>query len=116
MSIKSTKYITRGVAESRIIQIIDLIQTAEWGDLRQLCSNDEEWFKEDYINFYNSLYNFADGVAAKSMIKGFVEDYKLNDPAISTDEKIKSNDKPQKEEVTEQKSNSSKNKKSKKER
>ena len=33
-----------------------------------------------------------------------------------TDEKIKSNDKPQKEEVTEQKSNSSKNKKSKKER
>ena len=43
----------------------------------------------DYINFYNSLYNFADGVAAKSMIKGFVEDYKLNDPAISTDEKIK---------------------------
>jgi len=31
----------------------------------------------------------------------------------TTDEKIKSNDKPQKEEVTEQKSNSSKNKKSK---
>ncbi|KAF2334264.1 DUF3857 domain-containing protein [Flavobacterium daemonense] len=43
----------------------------------------------DYINYYNSLYNFADGVSAKSMIKGFVEEYKLNDPAISTDEKIK---------------------------
>ena len=57
MSIKSTKYITRGVAESRIIQIMDLIQTAEWGDLRQLCSNDEEWFKEDYINFYNDIFD-----------------------------------------------------------
>ena len=29
MSIKSTKYITRGVAESRIIQIMDLIQTSD---------------------------------------------------------------------------------------
>ena len=39
-----------------------------------------------------------------------------DDTGKGTDEKIKSNDKPQKEEVTEQKSNSSKNKKSKKER
>lgn len=43
----------------------------------------------NYISYYNSLNNFADGVSAKSMIKGFVEDYKLNDPALSTDEKIK---------------------------
>ncbi|MFB9078678.1 hypothetical protein ACFFWB_14895 [Flavobacterium procerum] len=43
----------------------------------------------DYISYYNSLYNFADGVSAKSMIRGFVEDHKLNDPALSTDEKIK---------------------------
>ena len=57
MSIKSTQYITRGVAESRIIQIIDYIQTTEWSDLRQLCSNDEEWFKEDYINFYNDIFD-----------------------------------------------------------
>ena len=41
---------------------------------------------------------------------------KKDDTGKTTDEKIKSNDKPQKEEVTEQKSNSSKNKKSKKER
>ncbi|MRX66745.1 protein of unknown function [Flavobacterium resistens] len=43
----------------------------------------------NYISYYNSLYNFADGVSAKSMIKDFVEDYKLNDPALTTDEKIK---------------------------
>ncbi|AYN06273.1 DUF3857 domain-containing protein [Flavobacterium sp. 140616W15] len=42
----------------------------------------------NYISYYNSLYSFADGVNAKSMIKGFVEDLKLNDSAITTDEKI----------------------------
>lgn len=57
MSIKNTKYITRGVAESRIIQIMDLIQTAEWSQLRLICDNDEEWFKEDYINYYNDIFD-----------------------------------------------------------
>lgn len=57
MSIKSTKYITRGVAESRIIQIMDLIQTADWTQLRSICDNDEEWFKEDYINYYNDIFD-----------------------------------------------------------
>ncbi|SHL53920.1 DUF3857 domain-containing protein [Flavobacterium saccharophilum] len=43
----------------------------------------------DYISYYNSLNSFADGVNAKSMIKDFVEKFKLNDPALTTDEKIK---------------------------
>jgi hypothetical protein len=43
----------------------------------------------NYISYYNSLYNFANGINAKSMIKSFVENLKLNDPTITTDEKIK---------------------------
>ena len=55
MSIKSTGYITRGVAESRIIRILDLIQTAKWTELREICDTDEDWFKEDYINSITSI-------------------------------------------------------------
>ncbi|OXA80012.1 protein of unknown function [Flavobacterium aquidurense] len=43
----------------------------------------------DYISYYNSLNSFADGVSAKSMIKDFIEKFKLNDPGLTTDEKIK---------------------------
>lgn len=43
----------------------------------------------DYISYYNSLNDFADGISAKSMIKDFVKELNLNDPALSTDEKIK---------------------------
>lgn len=43
----------------------------------------------NYISYYDSLNSFADGVNAKSMIKDFVEKFKLNDPALTTDEKIK---------------------------
>lgn len=46
----------------------------------------------NYIDYYNSLHNFADGVSAKSMIKDFVENLKLNDPGLTTDEKVKTMD------------------------
>ncbi len=36
MSIKTTNYITRGVAESRILDILDLIQNSEWKALRKI--------------------------------------------------------------------------------
>ncbi|MET0946075.1 MAG: DUF3857 domain-containing protein, partial [Flavobacterium sp.] len=42
-----------------------------------------------YVDYYNSLNSFADGVSAKSMIKNFIEKFNLNDPALTTDEKIK---------------------------
>lgn len=57
MSIKTTNHITRGVAESRILDILDLIQTSEWKELRKICDNDEDWFKEDYINNYNDIFD-----------------------------------------------------------
>lgn len=57
MGIKSTKYITRGVAESRISQIVYLTKSEDYSELKRICDNDEDWFKENYISEYKFKLN-----------------------------------------------------------
>ena len=49
-------------------------------------------FNYDFDSFYYSLNNFADGVNAKSMVRDFIEEQKLDDTTIPLDERLKKMD------------------------
>jgi hypothetical protein len=48
--------------------------------------------KYNYYSYYNSLVTYANGTNAKSMIKDFIKDQKLDDPSISLDDRLKKMD------------------------
>lgn len=60
MGIKSTSYITRGVAEARVLEIINKIINAEWIDLYSAVSEDD-YFMQGLVN--NSNDNFDDFIS-----------------------------------------------------
>src|SRR6476660_5037500 len=49
-------------------------------------------FGYNFISYYWSLNNFADGVNAKSMVKDFIRDLKLDDVSVPLDERLKKMD------------------------
>lgn len=56
MGIKSTSYVTRVVAESRVQEIINKIINAEWIDLYTML-NEEDYFMHNLINYSNDNYD-----------------------------------------------------------
>ncbi len=49
-------------------------------------------FSYDFENFYRDLVSYADGTNAKSMVKGLINDLKLDDTSIPLDERLKKMD------------------------
>lgn len=62
MGIKSTSYVTRGVAESRVQEIINKIINAEWIDLYTMV-NEDEYFMHNLINYSNDNYDEFIGIS-----------------------------------------------------
>lgn len=56
MGIKSTQYISRRVAESRVQEIINKIINAEWIDLYTML-NEDDYFMHNLINYSNDNYD-----------------------------------------------------------
>lgn len=56
MGIKSTSYVTRVVAESRVQEILNKIINAEWIDLYTMV-NEDDYFMHNLINYSNDNYD-----------------------------------------------------------
>ena len=62
MGIKSTSYVTRGVAENRVQEIINKIINAEWVDLYTMI-NEDDYFMNNLINYSNDNYDEFIGIS-----------------------------------------------------
>ncbi len=56
MGIESTRYITKDDAVYRISKIINHINNADWSKLSNICSHEDRYFIENYINEYNDIH------------------------------------------------------------
>lgn len=56
MSIQSTRTIKRETAINRITEIVKLIEDADWVVLYKKIEDEEECYKEDFVNELNDIY------------------------------------------------------------